>query len=72
MDTDLDVFEVGPISVYPYVVSSAVAKRRYVWGQGVQNLGGGDSAIFQMDSATYSRSVGVPLTTMYEGRPYLD
>lgn len=72
MGQDLDVFEIGPISFYPYTVSSAIAKRRYVWGQGVQYLGSGDTATFQLESATYSRSVPVPLTVMYEGGEHVE
>ena len=31
------VFEVDSISIYPYTVHTSVAKRRFVWGQGVES-----------------------------------
>ena len=34
---EVAVFEVDTVSIFPYVVPSAVAKRRYVWGQGVES-----------------------------------
>lgn len=35
--SDIDVFEVDTVSIFPYVVPTAVAKRRFVWGQGVES-----------------------------------
>lgn len=34
---DVRVFEVDTVSIFPYVVPAAVAKRRFVWGQGVED-----------------------------------
>ena len=34
---NIHVFEIDTISIYPYAVPSAVAKRRFVWGQGVES-----------------------------------
>lgn len=34
---DMPVFEVDCISVFPYIVPETVAKRRFVWGQGVES-----------------------------------
>lgn len=34
---DMPVFEVDCISLFPYIVPEAVAKRRFVWGQGVES-----------------------------------
>lgn len=34
---DMPIFEIDCVSVLPYIVSESVAKRRFVWGQGVEN-----------------------------------
>lgn len=34
---DMPIFEIDCISILPYVIPSAVAKRRFVWGQGVES-----------------------------------
>lgn len=33
----IDLFEVGPVSIYTYPISPIIAKRRWVYGQGVEN-----------------------------------
>ena len=33
----VDTFTMDSVSIYPYAVPAAVTKRRYVWGQGVDN-----------------------------------
>ena len=35
--SDVDVFEVDSVSIFPYVMHPSVAKRRFVWGQGVES-----------------------------------
>lgn len=34
---EVDVFEVDTVSIFPYAVPATVAKRRFVWGQGVES-----------------------------------
>ena len=66
MDPDLDLFEIGPVAVYPYQVSSLMTKRRYVWGQGVRNIGTGDLASFQMSTAVYNNTANIPITQVFD------
>lgn len=46
----------GPVAVYPYVVTPLIAKRRYVWGQGVQTLTKSDFATFDRTYASYVKT----------------
>lgn len=50
---DLSV-EIGPVAIYPYVVSPLLAKRRFVWGQGVHTLTNADFVAFSRPYAKYS------------------
>lgn len=34
---DMPIFEIDCVSVFPYIVPETVAKRRFVWGQGVES-----------------------------------
>lgn len=49
---DLSV-EIGPVAIYPYVVSPLLAKRRFVWGQGVHTLTNADFIAFSRPYAKY-------------------
>jgi hypothetical protein len=35
--SDIEVFEIDCVSIYPYAVPDLVAKKRFVWGQGVDS-----------------------------------
>lgn len=62
-------FEIGPIAIYSYAVSSLIAKRRYVWGQGVQTLTSSDYVTFSMVSGKYfatQKASFVPIASEYE------
>jgi len=50
---DILSVELGPVAIYPYVVSPLIAKRRYVWGQGVHTLTRADFATFSRTYAKY-------------------
>ena len=50
---DLSV-EIGPVAIYPYVVSPLLAKRRFVWGQGVHTLTNADFITFSRPYAKYA------------------
>jgi hypothetical protein len=52
---DIDVFEIDCISIYPYAVPDLVAKKRFVWGQGVDSEKVIDS-YFAGDTATVAYS----------------
>jgi hypothetical protein len=36
--SDIDIFKIDSISIYPYIMPQQVAKKRFVWGQGVETL----------------------------------
>lgn len=36
-DEHMPIFEIDCISIFPYVIANQVAKRRFVWGQGVES-----------------------------------
>ena len=60
--------ELGPIAIYPYAVSSLIAKRRYVWGQGVHTLTSSDYASFSRVYGKYfatQKAELVPVATNY-------
>lgn len=45
--------EIGPVAIYPYVVSPVLAKRRFVWGQGLLTLTNSDYLTFTRTYAKY-------------------
>jgi len=45
--------EFGTIAIYPYAVSPLLAKRRFVWGQGVLSLTKSDFVTFSRTYAKY-------------------
>lgn len=36
--SDIEMFQVDCISIYPYIVPTEIAKKRFVWGQGTESL----------------------------------
>lgn len=63
---DIQPIELDCIAIYPYVVPSLVAKRRFVYGQGVQypeNLNasyGGSTVLFDYAFADYTKNYNYP------------
>jgi hypothetical protein len=35
---DIEMFQVDCISIYPYIIPTEIAKKRFVWGQGTESL----------------------------------
>ena len=64
--TDIQPIELDCIAIYPYLVPSLVAKRRFVYGQGVQypeNLNasyGGSTVLFDYAFADYTKNYNYP------------
>jgi hypothetical protein len=62
----IDIFEIGPVSIYTYVISNAIAKRRWIFGQGVDNpetlnvAYGGKNIYFDYQFAKYSSNYSYP------------
>lgn len=62
----IDVFEIGPISLYTYPISNVIAKRRWVFGQAVDNpetlnvAYGGKNIYFDYQFAKYSSNYSYP------------
>ena len=63
---DIEPIEIDCIAIYPYLVPSLVAKRRFVYGQGVdypENLNasyGGSSVVFDYTFADYTKNYNYP------------
>lgn len=63
---DIEPIEIDCVAIYPYIVPSLVAKRRFVFGQGVQypeNLNaayGGSSVVFDYSFADYTKNYNYP------------
>lgn len=63
---DIQPIELDCIALYPYIVPSLVAKRRFVYGQGVQypeNLNasyGGSTVLFDYSFADYTKNYNYP------------
>jgi hypothetical protein len=66
---DVTEFEVDCIAIYPYVVSDKVAKKRYVYGQGVvlpestNTSYGGSSIVIDYSFADYDKNHSFPKNT---------
>lgn len=64
--TDIQPIELDCVAIYPYLVPSLVAKRRFVYGQGVQypeNLNasyGGSTVLFDYAFADYTKNYNYP------------
>ena len=64
--SDIQPIELDCIALYPYIVPSLVAKRRFVYGQGVQypeNLNasyGGSTVLFDYPFADYTKNYNYP------------
>ena len=64
--SDVQPIELDCVAIYPYLVPSLVAKRRFVYGQGVQypeNLNasyGGSSVVFDYAFAEYTKNYNYP------------
>lgn len=64
--SDIEVFEIDCISVMPYIIPLPVAKRRFVWGQGVDSQELIDSAYkgkstsISFSNANYSSNIIYP------------
>jgi hypothetical protein len=62
----IDMFELGPVSIYTYPISNVIAKRRWVFGQGVENpealnvAYGGKNIFFDYQFAKYSSNYSFP------------
>lgn len=63
---DVPVLEIDAVAIYPYAVSSVVAKRRFVYGQGVvypNNINsayGGTATLIDYAFANYSKNYNYP------------
>lgn len=63
---DIQPIEIDCVAIYPYLVPSLVAKRRFVYGQGVQypeNLNasyGGSTVLFDYSFADYTKNYNYP------------
>lgn len=63
---DIQPIELDCVALYPYIVPTLVAKRRFVYGQGVQypeNLNasyGGSTALFDYSFADYTKNYNYP------------
>lgn len=63
---DIPVIEIDAVAIYPYAVSSVVAKRRFVYGQGVvypnsiNNAYGGTATLIDYAFANYSKNYNYP------------
>lgn len=64
--SSIPVIEIDAVAIYPYAVSSVVAKRRFVYGQGVvypNNINsayGGAATLIDYSFANYSKNYGYP------------
>ena len=64
-------FEIDCIAIYPYLVSDQLAKRRFVYGQGVESPDivssnfGGDSAFIDFSFSKYSSDFEFPTRTAW-------
>lgn len=64
--SDIQPIEIDCVALYPYVVPTLVAKRRFVYGQGVQypeNLNasyGGSTVLFDYSFADYTKNYNYP------------
>lgn len=62
----IEPIEIDCIALYPYIVPSIVAKRRFVFGQGVQypqnlnSIYGGESVFFDYSFADYTKNYNYP------------
>ena len=69
---DLDPMEIDCLSIYGYAVPSVVAKRRFIWGQGVGDIGnineqfGGKTAWADFSTSNASASVSFPDTFFWD------
>lgn len=69
----IDMFELGPVSIYTYPISNVVAKRRWVFGQGVENpealniAYGGKNIFFDYQFAKYSANYSYPKIGPWSG-----
>lgn len=63
---DVSIFEIGPVSTYTYAISKIIAKRRWVYGQGVENpeslnvAYGGKSVAIDYQFAKYTNNYSYP------------
>lgn len=64
--SDIDLFKIDCISIYPYPISISAAKRRFVWGQGTTSLQfiddsfSGVSTTIDFSTAKYTSNVIYP------------
>lgn len=69
---EISPFEINSISTYSYVISNTVAKRRWVYGQAVDNpealntAFGGKSVYFDNEFSKYSNGYSYPKTGSWE------
>lgn len=64
--SDIENFDIDCISIYPYVMSEQVAKKRFVWGQGTPSITSinnqylGTSVYFDYSNSNYSVNAVYP------------
>lgn len=69
--SDLGPIEIDVVSIFGYAIPGAVAKRRFVWGQGVGEISlinsqyQGDGAYAGFSSANYTNSISYPDNTKW-------
>lgn len=65
-NSKMSIFEINAVSIYTYIVSSTIAKRRWIYGQGVENpeslnvAYGGKSIAVDYQFAKYSSNYSYP------------
>ena len=70
--SDIDPFEINSVSIYSYLISSSIAKRRWIYGQAVDNpetlntAYGGKSIYFDYEFSKYSNSYSYPKIGSWE------
>lgn len=69
---DMPIYEIDCISILPYIIPSAVAKRRFVWGQGVESpetinsAYEGTVAYIDYPYSEYTANVSYPETSRWD------
>jgi len=69
---DIETFEIDCISIFPYIMPSQVAKKHFVWGQGVESLQFinnefmGTAASIDFSTANYTSNIIYPDTFRWD------
>jgi hypothetical protein len=70
--SDIEIFEIDCISIFPYIMPTQVAKKHFVWGQGVESLQFinnefmGTAAAIDFSNANYTSNVVYPDTFRWD------